>query len=165
MNAPPRRNGFTLMEVIVTVVVLGTGIVLLAQGVTAAIRSNARVQRLTRAAAVADEIFHRMEIGEIDYASQSEGNLEDTGPDPGFSGAGEEEEAYRSVYRWYAAAQTWGDDTLYRVDLTVSWDETGPDSYRSFTFSRLFHLPPETEDEGTGTQGAGAGAQGPGGGG
>jgi hypothetical protein len=134
------------MEVMVTVIVLGTGILLLAQGLTAAIRSSATVAQTNRAALVADEIFHRMEIDEIDFMTQSQGTVEDFGPDAGTSGAGEEEEAYRSVFRWYADTSQWEEEDLYRVELTVSWDDIGPESDRTVTFVRLFFKPEEEEE-------------------
>jgi type II secretory pathway pseudopilin PulG len=138
------------MEVMVTVIVLGTGIVLLAQGLTAAIRSSAKVQRVTRAAVVADEIFQRMELGEIDFTTQSEGSLEDVGPEGGSSGAEEDEEVYRSVFRWYADVQMWEVEDVYRVALTVTWDDIGPETDRSWEFVRLFYVPPEDEEETSG---------------
>ena len=145
MKRPRPTRAFTLMEVIVTVIVLGTGIVLLAQGLTAAIRSNARVQRVTRAAMVADEVFQRMELGEIDFMTQGEGTLADTGPEAGSSGAGEEEESYREVFRWVSSVETWEDENLYRVDLTVTWFEF--EFEKSEEFTRLFYKPDEEEDE------------------
>ena len=139
------NRAFTLMEVMVTAIVLGTGILLLVQGLTAAIRSSAAVSQTTRASLVADEIFHRMEIGEIDFTTQGQGVVEDFGPTAGTSGAGEEEESYRSVFRWYAETSTWEEEDLYRVELTVTWDDIGPESDRSITFVRLFYKPEEEE--------------------
>jgi hypothetical protein len=128
------------MEVIVTVMVLGTGIVVLTQGLTAAIRSSAAASRTSEATLAADEIFQRMEIGEIDFTTQSEGVLSDFGPS-GESGAGEDGESYRSVFRWYADTSLWDGEELYRVALTVSWDEMGPESEKSIQVVRLFYKP------------------------
>ncbi|GEM_PF-1151432 len=144
-----RRNaGFTLVEVIVAVVILGTGVAMMAQGVTAAIRANARVQRITRASMAADEIFQRMEIGEIDVQTQNEGTLEDVGLPVGSGGAGEAEEDYRTVFRWESEVQTWTEEDLYLVILTVYWNLYGRDTEeKSFEAHRLFYLPGEEEEE------------------
>jgi hypothetical protein len=134
------------MEVMVTVIVLGSGILLLAQGLTAAIRSSAAVARTHRATLVADEVFHRMEIGEIDFTTQAQGSVEDFGPTAGTSGAGEEEESYRSAFEWFATTSLWEEEDLYRVELTVTWDGIGPETDRSITFVRLFYQPEEEEE-------------------
>jgi type II secretory pathway pseudopilin PulG len=134
------------MEVIVCVVVLGTGIVLLAQGLSGALRGAARVQRTVRAAQVADEVFARMETGEIDFLAETEGTLAEMGYAAGESGAGEEEEAYRTVFAWNAGVQTWGFDDLYRVTLRITWEGLGSEESRTFEADRLFYRAPEEEE-------------------
>jgi hypothetical protein len=134
------------MEVIVAVIVLGTGIVMLSQGLTAAIRSAARVQRVTRAAVVADEIFQRMESGEIDFMTETEGDLLSVGPMMGFSGAGEEEESHREVFRWKAQVEQGTLEDLWRVTLSVSWSDAS-ENETFFEAVRLFYVPPEDEEE------------------
>lgn len=148
-----RRRAFTLMEVLVTVVILGTAIVMLAQGLTGAIRANARVQRVSLAAVAADEVFQRMELGEIDFLSQSTGSFADFGPVEILT---EEEAAWRSAYSWHAEVTDGDAENLYRVTLVIAWDDQGPESQRAWTFERLFYKADEAEEEETQ-----AGPQGP----
>lgn len=132
------------MEVLVTLVVLGTGIVLLAQGLTAGIRAASRAERLTRAVQVADEIFERMAIGEIDFQTQTEGSLDEIGPGDDLES---ETEAYRSAYRWRSQVETGVEENLFEVTLVVTWDDLGEEAGRSFEATRLFYVPPDEETE------------------
>jgi type II secretory pathway pseudopilin PulG len=135
------------MEILVALVVLGTGIVLLSQGLTAAVRSSAKAERTTRAALVADEVFQRMEIGELDFLADTEGTLDAFDPQTGVEPA--EEEVYRSVYRWGADVVAGSVEGLYQVTLVVTWNDTGIESGHSFEAVRLFYRPPEEESSGS----------------
>jgi prepilin-type N-terminal cleavage/methylation domain-containing protein len=162
-GAGARRAGFTLMEVLVAMVVLGTGIVLLSQGLTAAIRSSAQAERTTRACGVADEILQRMETGEIDFLSETDGTL-DAFEAEGATLDEEGEESYRQAYRWISDVTPWTVDDLYQVTLRVTWTDTGFETEKYFEAVRLFYRPPEDEAEDTssaagGGSGAGTGSQ------
>lgn len=137
-------RGFTLMEVLVTLVVLGTGIVLLSQGITAAIRSAARAERTTRAAQVADEIFNRMEIGEIDFQTQGDGDLASLGAEEGSAGF-EIQDAWRGAYTWISDVQTENEDGLYKVTLWVTWKDPATAKDDGFEAVRLFYVKPEED--------------------
>jgi hypothetical protein len=128
-------------------VVLGTGLVLLSQGLTAAIRSSAKAERTTRAALVADEVFQRMETGELDFLVDTEGSLDAFDPQTGAEPV--EEEVYRSVYRWQSQVVAGAVEGLYQVSLLVAWNDTGLETGRSFEAVRLFYRPPEEDSSGS----------------
>lgn len=141
MNGRPR--GFTLMEVMVTVVVVGVAITTICQGFAQGTRLAGVSDRTARAALLLEELVSRLETGEVDFLAETEGSFgeEEETPPEGADAAG---------YRWLAVVEDGGLEDLYEVTLIVYWDDSfDEETTRSVRLVRYFYRPEEEEEEET----------------
>jgi prepilin-type N-terminal cleavage/methylation domain-containing protein len=142
-----RRRGFTLAEVLVTIVVVGTALVVISQGVALALKTDARADRATMAAIVLDEVATRMQTGEIPTDEDSEGSLEDVA----------------AGYGYQVSVETPGDPAdLRHATITVRWgaDERGENPAGELTAERWIYDGTAEEEEGGVTRGPESGSGG-----
>jgi prepilin-type N-terminal cleavage/methylation domain-containing protein len=140
-----RRAGFTLMEVMVTVVVVGVAITVIAQGFAAGTRTAARVDRATTASLLAGELISKMETGEIDFFTETEGEFGDDLED-----ADAEDPAAPDVegYRWRSEVEDGGLQDLYLVTITVYWSDSF-DAETTQRFETVRYFRKTEEDDST----------------
>jgi general secretion pathway protein I len=123
MTPSPSQAGFSLIEVIVAILILGVALVTLTEGVTSALTSSKTSELQTTAAMLA--------AGQIE-------TLRATGDYPD----GETEGDFGDEFPQYRWAQTIGDTDvsgLHGVDVSVQDSRTGKDIYDLKTL--LFQLP------------------------
>ncbi len=140
-----RCRAFTLAEVLVTIVVVGTALVVISQGVALGLKTDARADRATMAAIVLDEVATRLQTGEIPVDEDSEGSLEEVAPGYG----------YRVV------VETPGDPADFRqATITVLWgaDERGENAAGELTAQRWIYDGTPEEEEGGVTRGPDTGS-------
>lgn len=131
MRFPPNRNfkcapGFSLVEVLCAVLVLGVALTGMIQGVTTALSSTKESELQTVAALFA--------AGQIETL-RAEGNLQD-GSTEGDCG-----EAL-SLYHWQQALRPAGIDGLHEVTVSITQAQSGKTIYELKTL--LFEVPPES---------------------
>ena len=122
-----RRNskrGFSLIEVMVAILILGIALVGLTQGLTTAMGSSKESELQTVAA-----LFAQGKIEEL----RAEGGISD-GSDEGNCGAGLE------LYRWKQTIAASDVDGLHDVEVTIENAQTGQEIYSLRT---LLFEPPE----------------------
>lgn len=127
MNASPRNAGFSLVEVMCAILILGIAMVGLTMGVTTALSSNKESELQTTAALFA--------AGQIEML-QVDGDLVE-GTDEGECGLG------LSLYRWNQTVSKTTIEGLYEVAVTVQHSKKGQPIYELRTM--LFDPPRERE--------------------
>ncbi len=107
------RGGFTLVEVLAAMLLIGIVMPAVMQGVTAATRAGSSARHRSEAALLAGS-----KLSELTLTGQWDGGVlaGDCGPDwPG--------------YKWAAAVTAWAGDTqgigLQQLDVTVTWTDAG----------------------------------------
>ncbi|MCX6916221.1 MAG: prepilin-type N-terminal cleavage/methylation domain-containing protein [Verrucomicrobia bacterium] len=125
MNAPCRNSGFSLVEVMCAILILGIALAGLTQGVTTALTSSKESELQTTATLVAAGLIETL---------RAEGNLSD-GATEGECGEG------LSLYRWKQSITRAGIDGLHEVDVVVQNAKTGQSIYELRTL--LFQPPDE----------------------
>ena len=145
-----RDRGFTLAEVLVTIVVVGTALVVLTQGIALGVRADARAERHTMAAMVLNETVARLETGEISLTENSDGEFEQIAPG----------------YHYRVELETPGDppDLTY-ASITIGWgaDDRGRNPAGELFAARWFYRG-ESDEEGGVTRGPQVGSAEQGGG-
>ena len=131
MNAPRRNSGFSLVEVMCAILILGIALAGLTQGVTTALSSSKESELQTTAALVAAGLIESL---------RAEGNLSD-GATEGECGEG------LSLYRWKQSITRAGIDGLHEVDVVVQNAKTGQSIYELQTL--LFQPPEELAGSGS----------------
>jgi prepilin-type N-terminal cleavage/methylation domain-containing protein len=131
MNAPRRNSGFSLVEVMCAILILGIALAGLTQGVTTALTSSKESELQTTAALVAAGLIETL---------RAEGNLSD-GATEGECGEG------LSLYRWKQSITRAGIDGLHEVDVVVQNAKTGQSIYELQTL--LFQPPDEPAASGS----------------
>ena len=131
MNAPRRNSGFSLVEVMCAILILGIALAGLTQGVTTALTSSKESELQTTAALVAAGLVETL---------RAEGNLSD-GATEGECGEG------LSLYRWKQSITRAGIDGLHEVDVVVQNAKTGQSIYELQTL--LFQAPDEPAGSGS----------------
>ncbi len=112
-------RGFTLIEVLVSLVVVATALTILSQGFLAGGRASATAQRVTVAAMLADSKMAECEAGIQAVNAAASGTFEPERPD----------------YSWELQSETSTPQELLQVTITVTWEERG--AKRSFALARL----------------------------
>lgn len=141
-----RRRGFTLAEVLVTIVVVGTALVVISQGIALGLKTDARADRATMAGIVLDEVATRLQTGEIPTDEDSEGSLDDIAPG----------------YGYRVQMETAGDPPQLRTAvITVIWgaDERGAGAAGQLTAERWIYEGKAENEEGGVTKGPETGAE------
>ena len=113
MNAPPFNSGFSLIEVMVAILILGVALAGLTHGITTALDSSKELELQTTAALFA--------AGKIETL-RAEGGLEN-GETDGDCGAGLE------VYRWKQTISDAGLDGLHDVDVVIERAQDNQEIY------------------------------------
>ncbi len=131
MNIRPRAAGFTLVEVICAVAILGIALVGLTEGITSALASSKESEVQTAAALIA--------AGQIE-SLRSEGGLTD-GETEGEAQGGE------SLYRWKKTISPTSLDGLHEVTVVVRDSRNEHAIYELRTL--LFEPPDSTSPDGT----------------
>jgi prepilin-type N-terminal cleavage/methylation domain-containing protein len=131
MNAPRRNSGFSLVEVMCAILILGIALAGLTQGVTTALTSSKESELQTTAALVAAGLVETL---------RAEGHLSD-GATEGECGEG------LSLYRWKQSITRAGIDGLHEVDVVVQNAKTGQSIYELQTL--LFQPPDEPAGSGS----------------
>lgn len=131
MNAPCRNSGFSLVEVMCAILILGIALAGLTQGVTTALTSSKESELQTTATLVAAGLIETL---------RAEGNLSD-GATEGECGEG------LSLYRWKQSITRAGIDGLHEVDVVVQNAKTGQAIYELQTL--LFQPPDEPAGSGS----------------
>lgn len=133
-----RDSGFSLIEVVVAILILGIALVGLTEGITTALGSSKESELQTAAALLAAGRIETLRA-EGDYSeSETEGDFGKTLP----------------LYQWKQTIRSTDLDGLYDVDVVVQNTQTGKAIYELRTL--LFQVPQEA---GAGTPGSGAGSK------
>jgi prepilin-type N-terminal cleavage/methylation domain-containing protein len=111
-----RRAGFTLVEVLVTMMLLAIVMPVIMKGISLGVMAASDAKRRTEAAGLAQAKLSEL-VASQEWAS---GNLSgDFSPN-------------WPAYKWQAAVQAWPDDTsgtgIQELDLTVTWMSRGKPS-------------------------------------
>lgn len=126
MNNSTRQAGFSLIEVVVAILILGIALVALTEGVTAALSSSKASEVQTTAALLAAGQIETLRA-EGDYTDgETEGDFGDEFPQ----------------YHWMQTISDTSIDGLYNVEVIVEDAQTGKDLYDLRTM--LFELPQGT---------------------
>lgn len=118
------NRGFTLMEVLVTLVILGTVIAVVAQGFTWGGEMTGKAAQETLAAMLADRVMTDLETGETSLVQGDSGDFED-------------HDGFRYEIETEADVEIEG---LYEVSVTVTYDDGYEE--RSFALHRLLRERP-----------------------
>lgn len=136
MSAPARwpsaasrraRAGLSLVEVLMAMVILGTGLVMIIASASRAIA----VVRKVRSLETTRELFGRVELEKPIWVEE---DIKDAAGQGTFSGE-------YSAYRWKREVQEVGEeeDGLWRVTTTIAWSERGKEN--SETVTTYVHWP------------------------
>ena len=125
MNAMHRNAGFSLLEVMCAILILGIAMVGLTMGVTTALSSNKESELQTAAALIA--------VGQIELV-RADGFVTD-GDTEGQCGEG------LALYRWKQSITSTAIDGLHEITVTVENSKSGNAIYELQTL--LFDLPSE----------------------
>ena len=113
-----KRDGFTLVEVLVALVVAVAALTLLSQGFMTGARASTSSQFSTRAALLAQRVMTDFETGQLSLSSSQNGQFDD---EPDFS---------------FESKSDTGEVTgLVKLTITVKWQERNQD--RTFVLTRL----------------------------
>ncbi len=118
------NRGFTLLEVLVTLVILGTVLAVVAQGFTWSGRATGEAAQETLAAMLADKIMTDLETGETSLVQGDSGDIED-------------HEGFQYEIETEADEELEG---LYEVSVTISYDHG--EEERFFVLHRLMRERP-----------------------
>ena len=123
MNAPAhkRRRGFTLIEVLATIVLMGIVLPVAMHGVSLCMWSAQAARQRTEAAALAEAKLNEL----LATADWQYGLL-----------SGDFGEAWPE-YRWNGAAAEWADPTLQELSVRVTWTSRGQE--RDVTLTTLVY--------------------------
>ena len=141
MNAPPFNAGFSLIEVMVAILILGVALAGLTHGITTALDSSKESELQTTAALYA--------AGKIETL-RAEGGLEN-GETDGDCGAGLE------AYRWKQTISNAGLDGLHDVDVMIERARDNQEIYELKTL--LFEPAGGTNDQNSRSQKQGSGTK------
>ena len=141
MNAPPFNSGFSLIEVMVAILILGVALAGLTHGITTALDSSKESELQTTAALFA--------AGKIETL-RAEGGLEN-GETDGDCGAGLE------VYRWKQTISDAGLDGLHDVDVVIERAQDNQEIYELKTL--LFEPARGANDQTSSSQKKGSGTK------
>jgi general secretion pathway protein I len=129
MNVTPLNAGFSLIEVMVAILILGVALVGLTHGITTALESSKESEQQTTAALFA--------AGKIETL-RAEGGLEN-GETDGDCGAGLE------AYRWKQTISDADVDGLHDVDVVIERAQDNQEIYELKTL--LFEVPSDVNDQ------------------
>lgn len=130
MNSPSFNAGFSLIEVMVAILILGIALVAMAHGITTALESSKDSELQTTAALLAAEKIETL---------RAEGGLEN-GESDGDGGAGLE------AYRWTRTITGTEIQGLYDVDVVV---ESAQDNRQIYELKTLLFEAPNPADQST----------------
>jgi len=114
-----RRAGFTLIEVLVSLVVVTACLTIIAQGFLTGGRASVVAQNETLAAMLAESKMAELEAGILSTQSSADGTFEPERPD----------------FSWSIQPESTDTTGLVKMTLTVTWKERHED--RTFTLVRL----------------------------
>ena len=104
-----RRRGFTMIEVLATVLLIAIVMPAIMDGVTYATAAGAATSKRSQAAALAEEKLNEILAGQLWESGSLSGNFAPDQPD----------------MQWHVTLQNWQYDTtdagLQELDLTVNW--------------------------------------------
>jgi prepilin-type N-terminal cleavage/methylation domain-containing protein len=126
MNANSRNSGFSLVEVMCAILILGIALAGMTQGITTALSSSKESELQTTASLFAAGLIETL---------RAEEDLKD-GVTDGDCGEG------LSLYRWTETVSSAGIDGLHQVDVVVSNAKTGKSIYELQTM--LFQAPKDS---------------------
>lgn len=128
LKPPPRPHsaGFSLIEVIVAILILGIALVALTEGITAALSSSKASEEQTTAALLAAGQLETLRAGGNYVDGQTQGDFGDE----------------FGQYRWTQTITSTGIRGLHEVDVVVEAAQTGKALYDLKTM--LFELPQGT---------------------
>jgi prepilin-type N-terminal cleavage/methylation domain-containing protein len=126
MNAPRRNSGFSLVEVMCAILILGIALAGLTQGVTTALVSSKESELQTTAALLAAGLIETLRAEEYLSDGVTEGDC----------GEG------LSLYRWKQSITAAGIDGLHEVEVVVENAKTGQPIYELRTL--LFQRPEDS---------------------
>jgi prepilin-type N-terminal cleavage/methylation domain-containing protein len=129
MNAMQQSAGFSLIEVMVAILILGIALVGLTQGITTALGSGKESELQTTAALFAAGLIEQL---------RAEGGITDDTTD-GDCGDG------FPLYRWKQTISPTDTDGLHEVDVVIESSQTGKEIYELRTL--LFELPVDSTDK------------------
>ncbi len=134
------NRGFTLIEVLVTVVVVGTALTVILQGAGLGVRAAGAAERKTTAALLAEDVAARLETGEVSLTEDSAGDF--GGAAPG--------------YEYAVSVQTLADPPdLVVATIEISWgmDDSGSAPAGTYALERWIYRPPASSTAGGVTRG------------
>ncbi|HKS15942.1 MAG TPA: type II secretion system protein [Planctomycetota bacterium] len=114
-----RRSGFTLIEVLVSLVVVTASLTIIAQGFLTGGRASVVSQNETIAAMLAESKMAELEAGILSTQMSDQGTFEPERPD----------------FSWSLEPESTETTGLSKMTLTVTWKERNED--RTFTLVRL----------------------------
>ena len=140
MNAPRRNSGFSLVEVMCAILILGIALAGLTQGVTTALESSKESELQTTAALIAAGLIETLRAEEYLSDGTTEGDCSEG----------------LSLYRWKESITKAGIDGLHQVEVVVQNEKTGQPIYepRTLLFQR-----PEDSSRGVSRRTDGSGSQ------
>ena len=109
MKATSQSSGFSLLEVMCAILILGVGLVGLTQGITAALQSGKESELQTTAALLAAGQIETLRADGFVIEGETEGD-----------GEGE-----LSLYHWRQSVTSASIEGLYEVEVTVEHSKTG----------------------------------------
>ena len=130
MKGGRHNAGFSLVEVMCAILILGVALVGLTQGIAAALRSGKESELQTTAALLAAGQIETLRADGFIVEGETEGD-----------GEGE-----LSLYHWRQNVTTTRLDGLYEVEVVVENSRTGQEIYEVRTMLFDPPLPPLTED-------------------
>jgi len=127
MTAAARRNhrgGFTLIEVLATLVLLGIILPVAMRGISNGLLAASNARHMAEAASLAETKLQELTLGTTTMSTGTQGDFSPDHPD----------------YKWTCetAPRDYG---MSEIALHVTWQERGKD--KTFTLSTLY-LPPDT---------------------
>ena len=140
MNACRRNSGFSLVEVMCAILILGIALAGMTQGVTTALESSKESELQTTAALIAAGLIETLRAEEYLIDGTTDGDC----------GEG------LSLYRWRESITRAGIDGLHQVEVVVENAKTGQPIYelRTLLFQR-----PEDSSRGSSRRTNGSGSQ------
>ena len=140
MNALRRNSGFSLVEVMCAILILGIALAGLTQGVTTALESSKESELQTTAALIAAGLIETLRAEEYLSDGTTEGDCSEG----------------LALYRWKESITKAGIDGLHQVEVVVQNEKTGQPIYelRTLLFQR-----PEDSSRGGSRRTDGSGSQ------
>jgi type II secretory pathway pseudopilin PulG len=121
------KNGFTLVEALVSLTIVCGGIVLVAEGFSVALRASVIAQKESEAVMLARSVMAKLESGEQSLSTGSQGTFDED----------------RQEFTWITTIEATELPTLKKVTVAVDWPYRG--ETRSVVLTRLMR------DRSTGT--------------